>query len=389
MKVIKIIFSFFLTIVLFAVGFVAGVAVDVFYLNKIETETISFNDSWVTDSVITDSELSIHFLELGNHYVGDCVYIKCGENDILIDAGSRNDSATRIIEYVDNFVNDNTLEYVIATHAHEDHIAGFYDESGRKGIFSHYQVENIIDFPNTNKTNLNPTTTVIGKYYAARDAEVALGATHYTALECYNNKNGATRIIQLSETVELEVLYNYYYDHSYSTGENNFSVCVMLNHGENHYLFTGDLESAGEKKLVTYYKDNHGGLPKCTLYKAGHHGSGTSSCPELLEAIDPDYICICTCAGTSEYTDNKDNQFPYQSFIDNVAPYTDKVFVTTMVDNYVDSGWSSNGTVKSMNGDIVCYFNNNQINFRFSNNSLLLKDTDWFKENRVCPDQWK
>lgn len=389
MKVFKFIVTTLLLIVLCGVGFVGGVCLDIFYLNKLETETFTFNDSWVTDTVITESDLSIHFLELGNHYTGDSVYIKCGENDILIDAGSTNQSASRIIEYVDNFVNDNTLEYVIATHAHEDHIAGFYDESGRTGIFSHYKVETIIDFPKTNKTNLN-STTVIGKYYSARDNEITQGAKHYTALDCYNNKNGASRTYQLSQTVELEILYNYYYDHSYSSGENNFSVCVMLNQGENHYLFTGDLEESGEKKLVTYYKENHGGFPKCTLYKAGHHGSGTSSCPELLEAIDPDYICICTCAGTSEYTDNKDNQFPYQSFVDNVAPYTDKIFVTSVVDNYVEkSEWREKGSVQSMNGDIVCYYRNNQLNFRFSNNSLLLKDTDWFKENRVCPDDWK
>lgn len=390
-KLFKIIMWVILIPVFLAIGFFGGVAVDIFYLNKFETEEVenAWNNDWVEDSVITSSDLSIHFLELGNIFAGDCVYIKCGENDILIDAGSRNTSASTIIDYVDNFVTDGKLEYVIATHAHEDHISGFYDESDRTGIFTHYDVDYIIDFPNTNKTSPS-STSVLGKYISARDEEVAGGATHWTALECYNNENGASRTIQLSDTVELEILYNYYYDHSYSSGENNFSVCAMLNQGDNHYLFTGDLEDAGEKKLVTYYEENHGGLPHCILYKAGHHGSGTSSCPELLEAISPEYICICTCAGTSEYTDNSDNQFPYQEFINNVAPYTDKVYITSVVDNYVDkSSWSKEGTVKSMNGNIVCYFKNNALNIRCSNNNTLLKDTDWFKENRVCPDAWK
>ena len=35
------------------------------------------------------NEFQIHFLELGNKYSGDSIYIKAGENDILIDAGSR------------------------------------------------------------------------------------------------------------------------------------------------------------------------------------------------------------------------------------------------------------------------------------------------------------
>ena len=336
--------------------------------------------------VLSSGDLSIHFLELGNNKTGDSVYIKCGENDILIDAGSENSSASTIINYVDQFVTDNTLEYVIATHAHEDHIAGFYDESDRTGIFSHYEVEYIIDFPNTNKENPS-ATSVLGKYISARDAEVEAGAKHYTALECYNNENGASRTIELSKNVELEILYNYYYDHSYSSGENNFSVCAMINQGENHYLFTGDLEESGEKKLVTYYDENHGGLPHCVVYKAGHHGSGTSSCSELMEAISPEIVCVCACAGTSEYTDNAENQFPYQTFIDNVARYTSKIYVTSVVDNYVDkSNWSKEGTVKSMNGNIVVTSKNGKVEVNCSNNNTILKETDWFKNNRTWPN---
>ena len=336
--------------------------------------------------MLSSGDLSIHFLELGNNKTGDSVYIKCGDNDILIDAGSENSSASTIINYVDQFVTDNTLEYVIATHAHEDHIAGFYNESDRTGIFSHYKVEYIIDFSNTNKENPS-ATSVLGKYIAARDAEIEAGAKHNTALECYNNINGASRTIELSKNVELEILYNYYYDHSYSSGENNFSVCAMINQGDNHYLFTGDLEESGEKKLVTYYEENHGGLPHCVVYKAGHHGSGTSSCSELMEAMSPEIVCVCACAGTSEYTDNVENQFPYQTFIDNVARYTSKIYVTSVVDNYVDkSDWTKNGTVKSMNGNIVVTSKNGKVEVNCSNNNTILKETDWFKNNRTWPN---
>lgn len=336
--------------------------------------------------VITSGELSIHFLELGTKNTGDSIFIKYGDVDILIDAGSTNASSTTIINYLDQYVTDNTLEYVIATHGHTDHISAFYSTNEREGVFEHYQTEVIIDFPMTNSTG--GERTVVGRYKASRDLEVENGAKHYTALECYNNENGAKRIYEIGEGVELEILYNYYYENS-SSSENDFSVCVMINQGENHYLFTGDLEKRGEEKLVDFYQQNHGGLPHCVLYKAGHHGSGTSSCPKLLEAITPEYICICTCAGTSEYTDNKLNQFPYQSFIDNIAPYTDKVYVTSVVDVYVDkSDFSSNGTVKSMNGNIIFSLKDGQIMVECSNNNLLLKETDWFKENRTMPSAW-
>ena len=355
-----------LSILAILVGFVGGFAYNIFVYNIPKSD------------VYSSGELSIHFLELGNKYTGDCVYIKCGETDVLIDAGSNNSSSTTIIEYVDQFVEDNTLEYVIATHGHTDHIGAFYSTNDREGIFEHYKVDTIIDFPLTNSKA--GATSVVGRYYEARDEEVANGAKHYNALDCYNNAEGASRTYKLSESVEMEILYNYYYENTYSSGENNYSVCMMLNQGDNHYLFTGDLESGGEKKLVDFYEENHGGLPQCLLYKAGHHGSKTSSTSYLMDVIQPEYVCVCCCAGTSEYTDTNENQFPTQEMIDNIAPYTDKVYVTSMVDNYVDmDNWDTSGTIKSMNGNIVFTSNKGKVTVECSNNNLILKETDWFK----------
>ncbi|MCM1194874.1 MAG: MBL fold metallo-hydrolase [Corallococcus sp.] len=353
----------------------------------------AFNSETYDVSVIKEKELSIHFLELGNKYVGDSVYIKAGDCDVLIDAGSRQSSAATISEYIDNYVTDGKLEYVIATHAHQDHIAGFVGTSKAQGIFEKYKCGTIIDFALTNQnvTTAKGANTLYGNYLEKRAQAVNNGAKRYSALDCYNNANGASRTYALSDSVEMEVLYNYYYENT-TSDENNYSVCVMLNQtldsGEvNHYFFSGDLEAEGEAKLVEYYKDE---LPHCKVYKAGHHGSKTSSSKALMEKLTPEYVCVCTCAGTSEYTKANENQFPTQQFIDNVAEYTDKVFVTTMVDFYCDTGWSSKGTVKSMNGNIVFSCNaDGEDMMYFSNNSIKLKDTDWFKEKRICPNAWK
>ncbi|MBQ8434340.1 MAG: bacterial Ig-like domain-containing protein, partial [Clostridia bacterium] len=78
-----------------------------------------------TAKVVDTTDLQIHFLELGNQRTGDCTYIKAGNTDILIDAGSYYDSTITISNYINQYVTDGILEYVIATHAHEDHIAGF------------------------------------------------------------------------------------------------------------------------------------------------------------------------------------------------------------------------------------------------------------------------
>ncbi len=355
-----------LCILAIIIGFLAGGFVYL-YINQEESD------------VFVNGDLSIHFYGLGNHYSGDSIFIQCGDNDILIDAGSRQSSAEAITNYVDQYVEDGVLEYVIVTHSDRDHIAGFVGTSSVDGIFEHYEVETIIEFPKTNKTVED--SQILGDYYDARDAEVASGAKCYTALECYNNENGAQRVYELAQGVEMEILYNYYYDHNASK-ENDYSVCVMFNQGDNHYLFTGDLEKEGEEYLVEYND-----LPECVFYKAGHHGSPTSSSQILMETIKPEYIVVCTCAGTSEFSDTPANQFPSQEFINNIAPYTDKVYIPTMVDYYVENG-ETKETYQDMNGSIVFTCSNGQIDIECSNNNLILKDTEWFKENRTCPSVW-
>lgn len=318
------------------------------------------------DTVYSSGELSVHFLELGSYYTGDCTLIDIGETEILIDAGSRKGSAATIVPYVQNYCSDGTIEYCIVTHAHQDHIAGFVGTSSAAGVFESFAFGTIIDF-----SMHNTTSQIYNDYVTARDEAVGRGAKHYTALECWNNENGASRTYEITDEITLSVLYNYYYENT-SSSENNYSVCVLLTYGGQNFLFTGDAELEAEEYLVQYND-----LPQCVLYKAGHHGSKTSSNNCLLSVIKPEIVCVCCCAGSSEYTDNNDNKFPTQAFCDRVGKYTDKIYVTTMVDD------DEKKTYKSMNGNIVVKADGKNIEVTASNNTTILKDTEWFKENRV------
>lgn len=321
--------------------------------------------------VYVSGDLQIHFMELGNKYTGDSIYIKAGETDILIDAGSRTNSTDTTSAYINEYCTDGVLEYVIATHADQDHIAGFAGSNSSPSMFERYKIGTIIDFALTNKD-----TETYRTYVEKRDAAVAAGAVHYTALQCWNQTDGAQRVYEVSDGVEMEILYNYYYENE-SKDENNYSVCLMFNQGDKHFLFTGDLEEDGEEQLVV-----HNQLPKVELFKAGHHGSKTSSNDCLLEVIQPQIVCVCCCAGTDEYTDAKENQFPTQAMIDRVSVYTDRVYVTSLGDESVESGYVS------MNGNIVVTSNRQGVEVNCSNNNILLKDTAWFIENRKMPSAW-
>ncbi|MDE7264906.1 MAG: MBL fold metallo-hydrolase, partial [Clostridia bacterium] len=349
---------------------------------------------------IGEADFSIHFLELGNRYAGDSLLIKCGDTEVLIDAGSRQASASTIKEYVDDYCEDGILEYVIATHADQDHISGFVGLAGnpRTGILYQYEIGTIIMFDNVKPDKEDGA--LYNNFLSAVDYAKENGANVYTASQCYDMTDGAQRQYYLDEaqTLSINILYNYYYYNVDRNDENNHSVVTLLTQeksdGNKYYLFTGDLEEDGESRMVDHYsvasnsRSEYDILPEVELYKAGHHGSKTSSTEKLLSVIKPKYVTVCCCAGSPEYTKTDENTFPTQIMIDNVSKYTDQIYVTTLA---TDLPEVTNGTFASqsgynytsMNGNIVFYCKGGTLKLYCSNNYTLLKDTDWFKEHRT------
>ncbi len=341
----------------------------------------------INNSVINSSDLSIHFLELGNKNTGDCIFIQVGNTQILVDGGSKTSSIPYITDYVDKQMGeDKHLDYIIITHAHEDHYAGFATNKKTESLFDHYRDENtgrsigtIITFAETNKS---PSKGMHANYEREIGEAIVSGAKNYTALECYENaKDGAQRTYALGNNVYLRILFQKYYlreNKPFNSTENNFSVCFEIVQENKNYLFTGDLEKEGEASLIA---ENH--LEKVELYKAGHHGSKTSSSKELMNIIQPKIVVVTCVAGSSEYTSKNENQFPTQEFINNVysLPNTPQVYVTSLCLNYNENRFESfNGTI------VVCTSNEQTSSTVYcSNNTTILKDTDWFKNNRTLP----
>lgn len=371
-----------------AFGFTYATIPDTEILNASEEVYYSRNDADLTTGELTGEvgELSIHFLELGNKYTGDCTYIKYGDVDILIDCGSKASSVPTVTNYLNKYITDGIIEYVIVTHAHLDHYAGFATSGKTKGIFDLYKCQNIIDFG----TGTNQTTGVAYQnYLAKRQNEIDNdGANYYPAPEITTLGNNREFVIDDGSTTgslfKFEVLYNYFYTNPAST-ENDYSVCTLFTHNSKYFLFTGDLEKDGEDMLVDnnqVLKDGYEkGNLKVDLYKAGHHGSKTSSNEKLLAAIQPQVVCICCCAGSKEYTKTDANQFPTQDFVTRVAKYTDQIYVTTLCVDY------DNNQFTSMNGNImiISHIIQTKISLAFSNNSTKLKDTEWFATHRTWP----
>ena len=107
--------SFFALLIGFIIGFVGSIYISLPKSYAIPekfsstTYTATVGDINV-EEIKTENDLSIHFLELGNKYTGDCTLIKIGNTEVLIDAGSKASSIPYITEYLDKFVDNRKLE---------------------------------------------------------------------------------------------------------------------------------------------------------------------------------------------------------------------------------------------------------------------------------------
>ena len=221
--------TFFLAVLCLVLGMVAGFYGNVLFTGETyeipETQKPTHSSGGSVSSeydaeVIKDKDLSVHFLELGNKYTGDCTLIKVGDTEVLIDAGSKTSSVATIKSYVDNFCADGVLEYVIVTHAHEDHYAGFATSATTDSIFDLYECETIITFSQI--TSGKENQKMYKNFLRELNDEVSAGATHLTADDCAGDK------FDLGSGVEWEILDSKYYYEEPST-ESNHSVGCMIN----------------------------------------------------------------------------------------------------------------------------------------------------------------
>ena len=68
---------------------------------------------------------------------------------------------------------------------------------------------------------------------------------------------------------------------------NEMSLCILFDTENCDILVTGDRNGFGERSLL-----RHAEIPDVDVLVAGHHGSKNSTCPQLLEAVRPELVCI-------------------------------------------------------------------------------------------------
>ncbi|MBQ9899135.1 MAG: MBL fold metallo-hydrolase [Ruminococcus sp.] len=236
----------------------------------------------------TGETLEVHFIDVGQ---GDCAFITCGGEALLIDCGEE-DAADSVIAYLHR-LGVRRLDHVIATHPHSDHMGGMY------------KVMDIFDVGEAIIPHLADKDVPTARYFEEFLDSCAAEGVPLTEAE-------VGRVITLGAAeIEMIAPNSPEYDDL-----NDYSVSVLIRHGRDSFLLTGDAEETSEAEMV-----QGGRLTHVTVYKAGHHGSYSSSSDELLSVIKPEYAVISCGAGNSY-------GHPHASALRRIEAYTDRIYRT-------------------------------------------------------------
>jgi len=211
---------------------------------------------------------------------GDCTLIEAPNGTkILVDAGNYYSSAVRkLTSYLDTLGVD-TLDYLIATHYHSDHIGG---------------VNNLVD---SGFVFLSAYDRAYD--YGAKDQFDeyidAIGAIRHTATD--------GQIFDLGDSVFVEIVAmngNGLWQAPYNNDsrENDYSIAMIVDYHDFQFFLGGDIGAEVESTLVT---ENIG---EVEVYRVDHHGSATSSCQYFLDHISPQISIISNGSSSYDFPDS-------------------------------------------------------------------------------------
>lgn len=250
-------------VLLLIIGSVIGFEnLDDFLDEGVNQDTVSENQNDYTQKenyyIASDDELKVYFFDVGQ---ADSIFVMSSGECMLIDAGNNVDGKL-IVKQLEN-MNIDTIDYVVGTHPHEDHIGGL------DNVINNFKIKNV----------LMPKKTTTTKTY-----EDVLKAIKNANLKIKTPKVGDIFYVGMAKCEVMGI-------ENDAENLNENSIIIELTYGDKKFLFTGDAEVANEK--LRSWDD-------IDVLKVAHHGSRTSSSEEFLEQVKPEYAII-SCGQDNDY----------------------------------------------------------------------------------------
>ncbi len=211
---------------------------------------------WLAGRGLPDGRLHVYFLDVGQ---GDAILVRAPDGrQLLVDGGP---SPVALLSELGDILpfGDRSLDLVVLTHPDSDHMSGLIP------LVERYRIGQVLDTPLTEHVpEARPWLAALARAgvprsYARRGMTMAADDLKVTVLHPGPEPLTGT-----------------------AADDNNNSIVLRLDYGQNSFLLTADIEYEAEAELI------HAGLPlHSDVLKVAHHGSRGSTSPVFVEAVRP------------------------------------------------------------------------------------------------------
>jgi len=206
------------------------------------------------------NQYTLQFLDIGQ---GDAILIRTPTNcTIIIDGGPGNKLTDNLYKSLP--VLENTIDLLVLTHPHADHMDGLIN------ILKRYKVKNIFT---TGVLYHSSAYTEFNRLLSHSNAQVVHPLAREKYLMCG---------LEIEIKYPLESMINQEIENI-----NNASIVMRIKIKNTWVYLNGDAEIEVEKKILESQQ-----VIKSDIMKAGHHGSSTSNSLKLLETVEPQDLVI-------------------------------------------------------------------------------------------------
>ena len=251
---------------------------------------------WTTALTGDDGRLHVVFADVDN---GDSVLIiSPSGRQVLVDGGPEAQDATRLLGSALPFW-DRSLDVVVLTHGHADHLTGLLD------VLRRYDVGHVVE-----REASYATPGYVGWRQAVGDEGTVVTQAR------------AGYVIDLGDGATIEVLHPPEMLMAGTDSDlNNASIVLRVVYGDVSFLLTGDIFVEAEREMLSRGIDL-----RSTVLKIPHHGSRSSSSREFIEHVRPSIAVISVGA---------DNRFghPHAETLEVLGRYAPEARVMTTRDH--------------------------------------------------------
>ena len=213
-------------------------------------------------SSASSGNLTAHFLDVGQ---GDSILLQFNGKNVLIDGGTQ-EMGPRVETYLRNH-GVSSLDLLVATHPHEDHIGGLVT------ILNDFPVKQVLDS---------------GQPHSSQVYE--------TFLTLIDQKNIPYNVAQRGQKINLDkdLIIDVLSPPTtlFSGDLNQNSIVLKITYGKVSFLLMGDAGTEAESSLISSSYDL-----KSDILKVGHHGSSSATSTAFLNDVKPAISIIEVGAG--------------------------------------------------------------------------------------------